>query len=126
MNSKDLIELYMKTKNYSQQKQMAADLGIGKSYMSEIYMGRKEFTDKTAIYIALECDLDPEEVLINLAAARAHTETEKNVWKNLAKKYSAELRGALGAALLVAMNPATSEILTSLKPIYVKRLSNCS
>jgi transcriptional regulator with XRE-family HTH domain len=118
VDSKTLIDEYMRVKNYTQYKQMAADIGISTPYLAEINLGRKEFTDKTAIYIAKECGLDPEEVVINLAVIRARDEDEKNVWKNLAKKYSAELRGALGAALLVAMNPATNEILTSLKRIF--------
>lgn len=126
MYSKELIELYMSRKNYSQQKQMAADLKISSSYLSDINNGRREFTDTTGIYIAIECELDPAEVVAKLAEARAKTTEEKTVWANVIKKYRASAVTSAGAALCALLSLPTSEILTSLKPVYVKRLSNCS
>lgn len=79
MYSKELIKLYMTRKNYSQQKQMAADLKISSSYLSDISNSRREFTDETGIYIAIECELDPKEVVMRLAEARAKSPEAKNV-----------------------------------------------
>ena len=115
MYSKELIELYMSRKNYSQQKQMAADLKISSSYLSDINNGRREFTDTTGIYIAIECELDPAEVVAKLAEARAKTTEEKSVWANVIKKYKASAVTRAGASLCALLSLPTSEILTSLK-----------
>lgn len=114
MYSKELLDLYLKCKNFTQYKQAAMQLGFSTAYIAKINNGREEFTDKTGIFLAIECGIDPEEVLLNLAAARAKTEPERNVWISLAKKYSAELQGALGVALLTAAHPTTNDFLTSL------------
>lgn len=126
MYSKELIELYMKTKNYTQQKQVAAELRISKSYVNMLWTGQVQMTDKLGIFVAIECELDPAEVVAKLAEARAKTTQEKSVWADVVKKYRASAITSTGAALCVLLSLPTSEILTSLKPIYVKRLSNCS
>lgn len=126
MYSKELIELYMKTKNYTQQKQVAAELNISKSYVNMLWTGQVQMTDKLGIFVAIECDLDPAEVVAKLAEARAKTTQEKSVWADVVKKYRASAVTSAGAALCALLSLPTSEILTSLKPIYVKRLSNCS
>lgn len=105
MYSKELIEMYMTRKNYAQQKQMAADLRISSSYLSDINNGRREFTDETAIYIALECGLDPQEVVMKLAEARAKTPEAKNVWAQVLKRYCAGAEAAVCAGLLALCHP---------------------
>jgi transcriptional regulator with XRE-family HTH domain len=99
MYSKELIEMYLKLKNYSQQKQMAQDINMSQSFLSDIYNGRREFTDETAIYIAIECGLDPQEVVMKLAAARARTPQAKSVWAQVLKTYCAGDRAASCAGL---------------------------
>jgi transcriptional regulator with XRE-family HTH domain len=114
MYSKELIELYMNCKNYTQQKQMAADLKISSSYLSDINNGRREFTDTAGIYIAIECGLDPAEVVSKLAEARAKTTQEKSVWADVVKKYRASAVTSAGAALSAILTLPTPDFLTSL------------
>ena len=101
MYSKELIELYMKVKNYTQQKQMAQDIKMSQSFLSDIYTGRREFTDETGIWIAIECGLDPKEVVLKLAEARAKTPAAKNVWAEAVKNYCAGAKAASCAGLAV-------------------------
>ena len=107
MYSKQLIDLYMSVKNYTQQKQMAADIKMSQSFLSDIYNGRREFTDETGIYIAIECGLDPAEVVLKLAAARAKTPQAKNVWMDAVKRYctGSEAAACAGLMLLAAHFP---------------------
>lgn len=105
MYSKELIETYLKLKNYSQQKQMAQDINMSQSFLSDIYNGRREFTDETAIYIAIECGLDPQEVVMKLAAARARTPQAKTVWAQVLKRYCAGAEAAVCAGLLALFLP---------------------
>lgn len=105
MYSKELIETYLKLKNYSQQKQMAKDINMSQSFLSDIYNGRREFTDETAIYIAIECGLDPEEVVMKLAAARARTPQAKSVWAQVLKRYCTGVEAAACAGLLALFYP---------------------
>lgn len=104
MYSKELIELYMKQKNYSQQKQVAADLKISKSYVNMLWLGQVQLTDELGIYLAIECGLDPTETVLKLAAARAKTPQAKNVWIDAVKRYctGAEAAACAGLTLLAA------------------------
>lgn len=94
MYSKTLIDRYMSAKKYSQYKQVAADLGFTTAYIASINNGHKEFTEETAVYIAHEVGLDPQEVLLKLAQARAKTETTKKTWGDVIKKYANSLQAA--------------------------------
>lgn len=115
MYSKELIQAYMKLKNYSQQKQVAAELELSTSYINQVWNGRLELTDVTGIFIAIECGFDPAEVVAKLAEARAKTTQEKSVWADVVKKYRASAVTSAGAALCALLSLPTSEILTSLK-----------
>lgn len=108
MDSRTLIKEYMTAKNYDQYKQMAADLKLSQSHLAEINTGKKEFIDETAIYIALECGLDPEEVVMNLAAARARTPQAKSVWSQVLKRYCAgrEAASCAGLSAIAALSMA--------------------
>ena len=105
MDSRTLIKAYMNAKNYDQYKQMAADLNLSQSHLAEINRGKKEFVDETAIYIAGECGLDPEEVVMSLAAARARTPHAKDVWAKVLKRYCAGAEAAVCAGLLAFFHP---------------------
>lgn len=102
MYSKTLIQAYMTAKKYTQYKQMAADLGFTSGYFAEINQGRKEFTEETAAYIAEQAGLDPSEVLLELAKARAKSETTKSVWERLIREHRNTVQAAavLGFGLL--------------------------
>lgn len=105
MYSKELIETYMKFKNYSQHKQMAADMKISTSYLSDIYNNKRQFTDESGIWIAIECELDPGEVLIKLAEARAKSPETRSVWAEAVKRYCVgnEAAACAGLAVLAAL-----------------------
>lgn len=99
MYSKELLELYMSVKNYTQQKQVAADLKISKSYISQLWLGQVQLTDEMGIFIAIECELDPAEVVLKLAEARAKTPQTKNAWAEAVKRYCAGAEAAVCAGL---------------------------
>lgn len=105
MYSKELIELYMSKKNYTQQKQVAADMKISKTYLSDIWTEKVQLTDDMGIFIAIECELDPAEVLLKLAAARAKTPQTKNAWAEAVKRYctGSEAASCAGLGLFAAM-----------------------
>ncbi|MGL4515685.1 MAG: helix-turn-helix domain-containing protein, partial [Shewanella sp.] len=54
MDSKTLIQAYMRAKKYSQFQEVAADLGFTSSYISSIKHGKSQLTDSTAKKIAEE------------------------------------------------------------------------
>ena len=83
----ELIEIYMKTKGYSQAKQAAADLGIDASQIPRFKTGARKIEEETAIYIAERCGLDKEEVMLKLSEEKAKTDGEKAIWANIIKKY---------------------------------------
>lgn len=87
MFSYELIEAYMKTKNYTQAKQAAIDLGFSNSFVTKLKTGEKKIADESAIYIAERCGMDVHEVLIQLQAEKARTEHEKETWLGMLKKY---------------------------------------
>ena len=113
MYSKELIQLYMNKKNYTQQKQVAAELEISKSYVNMLWTGQVQLTDKLGIFLAIECGIDPAEVVAKLAEARAKTVQEKTVWANVVKKYKASTLPSAGAALLLVMALPMANFLTS-------------
>ncbi len=88
MYSFELIEIYMKTKGYSQAKQAASDLGLSSALMTRIKNNERNLPEESAIYIAERCGLDVTEVLIKLQEEKAKTTTEKNAWANALKKYN--------------------------------------
>jgi len=91
----ELIQAYMTIKNYSQDKQVAADLGFDRSMISKIRTGVKKLPDDSAIYIANRCGMDVDEVLIKLQAEKAKTEPEKAAWTNMLKKYKHGINPAI-------------------------------
>jgi len=113
MYSKELIQLYLEKKNYTQHKQIAADLEISKGYMSDLWREKVQLTDKQGIYLAIECGIDPAEVVTKLAEARAKTDAEKTVWAAVVKKYKASALPSAGAALGAIMALPIVDFLTS-------------
>lgn len=83
----ELIQTYMRLKNYTLDKQAAADLGFDRSMISKIRTGAKKLPEKSAIKIATECNLDIAEVLIKLQEEKASDITEKAAWSAILKKY---------------------------------------
>lgn len=101
----ELIEIYMKTKGYSQAKQAAMDLGIDPSQITRFKKGDRKIEEETAIYIAKRCGLDVSEVLIKLQAEKAKSETEKAAWAEILKKYkTAAMESIEGFAMSLKAN----------------------
>ncbi|WP_019933629.1 hypothetical protein, partial [Oceanimonas smirnovii] len=82
--------------------QMASDLGFTTAHLASINQGHKEFTDETAAYIAQVVGLDTSEVLLELAKARAKSETTKAAWERLIREHRSTVQAAavLGFGLL--------------------------
>lgn len=87
MYAYELIKTYMKCKNYIQDKQAAADLGVSGAMIAQIKKGVRNMPEKSAIYIATECNLDLAEVLIRLQEEKATDVTEKAAWSSILKKW---------------------------------------
>lgn len=98
MDSKTLMEAYMRAKNYTTYTQVSKDLGFTTSYIASINNGRAQFTDEIAKILAEGAGLDPLEVIISLNAVRAKTPEMKATWYDILKKYCA----GTGAAMAVA------------------------
>lgn len=98
MDSKTLLNAYMRHKNFTQLKEVAEDLGFSGPYISDLNSGKSQFTDELAIKLANEIGIDPYEVIISLNAVRAKTPEMKATWYEILKKYCA----STGAALAVA------------------------
>ena len=105
MYSKKLLNEYLKTKKFTQYKQAAAELGFSTAYIAKVNTGKEEFTEETAIYIAKECGLDPQEVVMRIAEARAKTPETKGIWRQVLKRYCAGAEAAVCAGLLALFYP---------------------
>ncbi|WP_270671681.1 transcriptional regulator [Aeromonas sp. QDB17] len=100
MDSKTLMEAYMRAKNYTSYAQVCQDLGFSSAYIAGINKGRAQFTDETAIFLAEGAGLDPLEVMISLQAVRAKTPGVKAAWYDALKKYCASTGTALAVGLM--------------------------
>lgn len=109
MYSKTLLDQLMKTRNYEQYKQAAAELEFTTGYIAMINRGQKEFSDETGIYIANECGLDPQEVVLKLAEARAKTPRARSVWAEAVKSYCSGAKAASWAGLGLFAALATTQ-----------------
>ncbi|QCG48205.1 helix-turn-helix domain-containing protein [Aeromonas schubertii] len=120
MDSKALIQAYMRAKKFSQYQQVAAELGFTKSHISSLTTGKVQLTDATAKKLAEEIGLDVEEVLINLAAVRETDPELKKAWYSILTKYSKATSAALTLAVAVLMSPGPEQDVTSHNIYYVK------
>lgn len=115
MDSKTLIQAYMRAKNLTQLKEVAEKLGFSTSYITELHQGRREFTDESAISIAKEIGLDPLEVIISLQAVRAKTPETKEAWYDALKKYCASTGAALAVTCMTMGSANIEGVLTAYK-----------
>ncbi|OOF11109.1 hypothetical protein BZG82_05710, partial [Salinivibrio sp. PR5] len=96
----ELLDAYKKAKNYTQDKQIAPDLGVTPSNISEMRKGKRYLTEKSAVILAKGAGLNIEEVLVKVAADRAKTEQTKKAWENvLGKLHSQGLQSIQGLSL---------------------------
>ncbi|MCR3895437.1 helix-turn-helix domain-containing protein [Aeromonas caviae] len=108
MDSKTLLEAYMRAKKMTQFKEVAAELGFSSQYISQIKKGFIQVTDETAIRMAKEIGIDPIEVMISLNAVRTETPEVKAAWYDALKKYCA----STGTAMAVGLTTMTTLSLT--------------
>lgn len=121
MDSKALIQAYMRAKKFSQYQQVAAELGFTKSHISSLTTGKMQLTDATAKKIAQEIGLDVQEVLISLAAVRATDPELKQAWYDILAKYSKGVGTAVALAAAVFLSPVNGPDLTAHNVYYVKK-----
>lgn len=120
MDSKTLMEAYMRAKNYSKYSEVCQDLGFSSAYIADINNGRKQFTDETAKFLAVGAGLDPLEVIISLNAVRAKTPDMKATWYDILKKYCASTGTALAVACVMMGSANLEPANTAHNVYYVK------
>lgn len=72
-----------------------------KGNLSQVKSGIRHLTEEQALAIASACELNPEWVLVNLAAETSKSESGKSIWAKLAKKLSSH--GAAFSLILVCL-----------------------
>ncbi|ELV7509738.1 helix-turn-helix domain-containing protein [Aeromonas veronii] len=120
MDSKALIQAYMRTKKLTQYQQVAAELGFTKSHISSLTTGKVQLTDATAKKIAEEIGLDVEEVLLSLAAVRETDPEIKQAWYNILAKYTKGTGTAVALAVAMFLTPSHGPDNTAHNAHYVK------
>ena len=75
--------------------------GLNSGNMSQIKSGKRHLTEEQALFIAHECGLNPEWVLVHLAEEKSKSEEAKDIWCNLAKKISRSATAALLALIVI-------------------------
>lgn len=120
MDSKTLIQAYMRAKKYSQFQEVAADLGFTTSYISAVNKGKSQLTDATAKKLAEEIGLDAKEVLLSLAAARETDPELKRAWYDILAKYTKGAGTAVALAAAVFLAPGHGHDITAHNVYYVK------
>lgn len=120
MDSKALIQAYMRAKKLTQYQQVAAELGFTKSHISSLTTGKVQLTDATAKKIAGEIGLDVQEVLLSLAAVRETDPEIKQAWYNILAKYTKGTGAAVALAVAVFLTPNHGPDNTAHNVYYVK------
>ncbi|MCS3459130.1 helix-turn-helix domain-containing protein [Aeromonas sp. BIGb0445] len=120
MDSKALIQAYMRAKKLNQYQEVAAELGFTKSHISSLTTGKVQLTDATAKKIAKEIGLDVQEVLLSLAAVRATDPELKQAWYDILAKYTKGTGTAVALAIAVFAAPLNGPNLTAHNVYYVK------
>jgi hypothetical protein len=106
MYQSELLDAYKKAQNYVQDKQIAHDLNVQPSRISEMRKGTRYISDSEAVFLAENSGIDPEVALLGCHADRNDNPTIKAYWERIAKKYNGlGLQGlsmALGGLMLAA------------------------
>lgn len=120
MDSKTLIEAYMRAKKYTQFQEVAADLGFTQSHISRFTKGKAQLTDATAKKIAEEIGLDVKEVMLSLAAVREENPELKKAWYEILARYSKSTGTAVALAVAMFLSPSHGPDNTAHNVYYVK------
>lgn len=121
MDSKALIQAYMRAKKLSQYQQVAVELGFTKSHISSLTTGKVQLTDETAKKIAEEIGLDVKEVLLSLAAVRETDPELKQAWYDILAKYTKGAGTAVALMAAVFLTPNHGHDITAHNVYYVKQ-----
>ena len=87
MYQSELLDAYKKAQNYVQDKQIAADLNVQASRISEMRKGKRYISDSEAVFLAKASGIDPEIALLGCHADRNENPEIRGMWENIAKKY---------------------------------------
>lgn len=100
--SAGLIEDFKKEKCLSSDAATAELLpAMSKGRLSEVKSGKRHLTEEQALFIANECGLSVDWVLVQLAEETARSEEAKKAWHNLAKKLSKSVTAAALALIVI-------------------------
>lgn len=122
MDSKALIQAYMRAKKYTQFQEAAADLGFTSSYISAVNKGKSQLTDETAKKLAEAIGLDVKEVLINLHAVRATDPELKRAWYDILAQYTKASSTAVALAMAVLLTPDHGQFLPRIMNIMLNNI----
>lgn len=88
MYQSQLLDAYKKAQNYVQDKQIAHDLNVNASRISEMRNGKRYISDEEAIFLAEHAGIDPEVALIGVHADRHENPQIRAYWERIAKKFN--------------------------------------
>lgn len=102
MFSYELVQELKKAKGMKTDLEASAYIaGLNSGNMSQIKSGKRHLTEEQALFIANECGLNPEWVLVHLAEQVSKHEEAKEIWHNLAKKISKSVTAAALALIVI-------------------------
>lgn len=102
MFSYQLVQEYKKAKGIKTDLEASTHIaGLNSGNISQVKSGKRKLTEEQALFIAHECNLNPEWVLVHLAEEVSKYEEAKQVWSNLAKKISRSATAAILAAIVI-------------------------
>lgn len=102
MFSGELLNELKKVKGFTKDTELLDVLPKStKSVISEVKSGKRHLTEEQALFIANECGLNTEWVLVHLAEETAKSEEAKSAWHNLAKKLNKSVLAAILAVTVV-------------------------
>ena len=112
MYQSELLDAYKKAQNYVQDKQIAADLNVQASRISEMRKGKRYISDTEAVFLAKASGIDPEIALLGCHADRNENPEIRGMWENIAKKYNglglAGISMACGGLAMEISSPSES------------------
>ena len=100
--SAELIEEFKKANGLNSDAATAEMLpAMSKGRLSEVKSGKRHLTEEQALFIAQECKINTQWVLVQLAEETAKTDLAKQTWANLAKKISRSVTAAALALIVI-------------------------
>lgn len=114
MYQSELLNAYKKAKSYVQDKQIAHDLNVQASRISEMRKGTRYISDEEAVFLAEQAGIAPELALLGCHADRNKNPKIKQLWEHIAKKQNglglkaiSMSCGALTLTMLTVNSPLT-------------------